>query len=105
MKLKVNDQVIVTAGKDKGKKSTVVAVWPKANKVTVAGANVYARHVRKSQGKPGEIKHLERPLPTANVAILNDKGQPDRVGYVLKDKGVKVRIYKKTKTEIPEAKK
>ncbi len=105
MKFKVNDQVIVTAGKDKGKKSHIIAVYPKKNRVSVAGANVYARRIKKSPGRAGEIKRLERPLPVANVAILNDQGKPDRIGYLLKDDGTKVRIYKKTQTPIPTAKK
>jgi large subunit ribosomal protein L24 len=104
MKLKINDQIIVTSGKDKGKKSKIIAVWPKLNRVTVAGANIYVRHRRKMTGRAGEIIRTERPLPTANVAILNDKGQPDRIGYLKKSDGTKVRIYKKTKTEITESK-
>ncbi len=104
MKFKVNDQVIVTAGKDKGKKSNIIKVLPKENKVVVAGANIFVKHVRKMQGRAGEIIRQERALPTANIAILNEKGQPDRVGYILKD-GVKTRIFKKTKTVITESKK
>jgi large subunit ribosomal protein L24 len=104
MKFKINDQVIVTSGKDKGKKSKITAVWPKLNRVTVAGANVYTRHRRKMTGRVGEIIRLERPLPTANVAIVNEQGKPDRIGYLKKEDGTKVRIYKKTKTEITESK-
>ncbi len=104
MKFKINDQVIITAGKDKGKKSQITKVLPKSNKVVVAGANIYAKHIRKSQGKAGEIVHTERPLHLAKIAILNDKGQPDRIGYQIKD-GQKVRIFKKTGQVIPESKK
>lgn len=101
MKLKINDQVIVTSGKDRGKKSQVVAVLPKKNQVVVAGANIYTKHVRKMQGRTGEMVKKERPLDVAKVAILNEKGQPDRVGYQIVD-GQKVRIYKKTHTVIVE---
>jgi large subunit ribosomal protein L24 len=104
MKLRVNDRVIVTAGKDKGKKSRVTAVYPALDAVVVEGANIYVRHQRKTQGKPGEIVRKERPLSTAKVAILNDKDQPDRVGYLIREDGKKVRIYKKTKIEIKESK-
>lgn len=103
MKFKTNDQVVVTAGKDKGKKSKIIKVLPKENKVIVEGANVFVKHVRKMQGRAGEIVRKERALPVANVAILNDKGQPDRIGYLIKD-GAKVRIFKKTKTVIKESK-
>ncbi len=104
MKFKINDQVLVTAGKDKGKKSKIIKVLPKTNKVIVAGANLYTKHIRKTQGKAGEIVRQERALPLANIAILNEKGQADRIGFVIKD-GVKTRIFKKTKTVITESKK
>lgn len=103
MKFKVNDQVIVTSGKDKGKKSKITRVLPRKNQVVVAGANLYTKHVRKMQGRAGEIVHLERPLATAKIAILNEKGEPDRIGYIIED-GAKKRIFKKTKTVIKESK-
>ena len=102
MKFKVNDQVIDTSGKDKGRKSKIIQVLPAKNQVLVEGVNMYTRHVRKMMGRPGEIIRRERPLPTAKVAIINDKGQADRVGYVVED-GVKKRMYKKTKTIIKES--
>ena len=104
MKFKINDQVLVTAGKDKGKKSKITKIIPKSNKVIVEGANLYTKHIRKTQGKAGEIVRKERALPLANIAILNEKGETDRVGYVIKD-GIKTRIFKKTKTLITESKK
>ncbi|MDO5561810.1 MAG: 50S ribosomal protein L24 [bacterium] len=103
MKFKVNDQVIVTSGKDKGKKSKITRVLPRKNQVVVVGANMYTKHVRKMQGKAGEIVQLERPLATAKIAIINDKGEADRIGYIIED-GVKKRIFKKTKTVIKESK-
>jgi ribosomal protein L24 len=81
----------------------VIAVQPKTETVIIAGANIYARRQRKTQGKAGEIIKKERPLSTAKVAIINDQGKPDRIGYLIKD-NQKVRIYKKTKTEIPSTK-
>ncbi len=104
MKFKINDQVLVTAGKDKGKKSKIIKIIPKSNKVVVAGVNLYTKHIRKTQGKAGEIVRKERALPLANIAILNEKGQVDRIGYIIKD-GAKARIFKKTKTIITESKK
>ena len=102
MKFRVNDQVIVTSGKDKGRKSKIIQVLPDKNQVVVDGVNMYTRHVRKMMGRPGDKIRRERPLSTAKVAIVNDKGQADRIGYVLED-GVKKRIYKKTKTVITES--
>ncbi len=103
MKFKINDQIIVTAGKDKGKKSIITAVLPKKNQVIVKDANMYKRHIRKMQGKAGEIVNKERPLHTAKIAIINDQGKPDRIGYLIQD-GAKKRIYRKTKKIIPESK-
>lgn len=103
MKFKVKDKVIVTLGKDRGKTGEIVRILPKLNKVVVKDVNVYTKHVKKTQGKAGEIVKLERPLDLSKIAILNDKGQKDRIGYVVKN-GEKNRIYKKTKKIIEEKK-
>ena len=100
MKFKVGDQVILTAGKDKGKKGAITRVIPAENKVVVEDCNLYTKHVRKYAGQAGQKTILPRPLPTAKIAILNEKGQPDRIGYKLDAKGVKQRFYKKTGTLI-----
>jgi large subunit ribosomal protein L24 len=96
MKFKVGDQVIVTAGKDKGKTSTIVRVLPKEEKVVVEGVNLYTKHVRPMGDRPGERVRRPRPLPTAKIAILNDEGKPDRIGVRETKSGQKERIYKKT---------
>lgn len=101
MKFKVGDSVLVTTGKDKGKKSTIVKVLPKQDKVIVADANMYTRHRKAAMGQPGEKVRLARPLATANVAILNDKGQQDRIGYRVAKDGSKERIFKKTGKVVP----
>lgn len=101
MKFKINDQVIVTSGKDKGRKGTITKVLPAKNEVVVEGANLYTRHVRKMQGKAGEKVRKERPLSTAKIAILNEKGEADRIGYEIRD-GIKMRVFKKTQTLVPE---
>ncbi len=107
MKFKVGDKVIVTAGKDKGMKSVITQVLPKENRVVVEGANLYVKHVKPMPliDRPGERRRQERALPTANIAIVNNKGEPDRIGYKIKDSGEKVRIYKKTGEEIEDQKK
>ncbi|MBT4123911.1 MAG: 50S ribosomal protein L24 [Candidatus Pacebacteria bacterium] len=100
MKLITGDKVLVTGGKDKGKKGEIVKVFPKKHRVLVKDVNIYAKHVKPQAGRPGEIVRRERPLPTANVAILNDKGEVDRVGYKVTKDGKKERIFKKTGTVI-----
>lgn len=100
MKLKVNDTVIVTGGKDKGKQAKIVRVIPKEDKVVVQGMNMYVKHIKPIQGRAGEKVRRERPMHTASVAILNSAtGKVDRIGYKVVD-GKKVRIFKKTGEEI-----
>ncbi len=96
MKLKVNDKVLVTAGKDKGLTGVVKRVYPKLNKVLVEGVNKYTKHIKPMQGRSGDKIKVERPLHTASVAIINDKGEADRVGYKIAKDGSKIRIFKKT---------
>ncbi len=105
MKLKIGDKVIVTAGKDKGKKSEVVAVYPSENKVLVKDVNLYFKHIKPLMDRKGEKVRKERPLDVAKVAILNDKDQPDRIAYKVSAKGQKERIFKKTGQVITEKKK
>jgi large subunit ribosomal protein L24 len=96
MKLQVGDKVLVTSGKDKGKKSEITRVLPKANKVIVKEINMYTKHVKPVGERAGEKVRRERPMDVAKVAILNDKDQPDRIGYKVKADGTKERIFKKT---------
>lgn len=100
MKFTIGDKVIITAGKDKGKKGEIVKTFPKKGTVLVKDINVYAKHVKPYAGKPGEIVRRERPLPTAKIAILNEKDQADRIGYKVTKDGKKERIFKKTGTVI-----
>ncbi len=103
MKFNINDKVIITAGKDKGKKSVITKVLPKENKVVVKDVNLYVKHIQPMpmMNRPGERTVLERPIEPAKIAILNQKGQPDRIGYQFKEDGTKQRIFKKTGQPIP----
>lgn len=105
MKFKVGDTVLITAGKDKGKKSEIIAVDASKNTVVVKDVNMYVKHVRPFNGQSGDKIRKERALPTAKIAILNDKDQADRVGYKVAKDGTKVRIFRKTGAAVPEAKK
>ncbi|MBP7768266.1 50S ribosomal protein L24 [Candidatus Woesebacteria bacterium] len=105
MKFKVGDTVLVTGGKDKGKKSEIVRVLPKLDRVVVKGANMYVHHVKPIQGRPGSKTTAERALPTAKIAVINDKGQQDRIGYTVAKDGSKTRVFKKTGAVMPEPKK
>jgi large subunit ribosomal protein L24 len=101
MKFKIGDKVLVTSGKDKGQKGSIVKIDPTSNRVVVEGVNKYVKHIKPMMGRSGDKVLVERYLPTAKIAILNDKDQPDRIGYSVAKDGSKVRIYKKTGTIIP----
>jgi len=96
MKLKIGDKVLVTAGKDKGKKSEIIAVFPAMDKVLVKDVNLYFKHVKPFMDRKGEKVRKERPMSVAKVSILNDKDQADRIAYQVTADGKKERIFKKT---------
>ncbi len=100
MKFKKGDTVLVTSGKDKGKKATISKVLPKKNKVVVEGVNMYVRHMKPFGGQDGQRVRRERPMDLAKIAIWNpETKKPDRIGYSFEGKGKnkkKVRIFKKT---------
>jgi large subunit ribosomal protein L24 len=104
VKFKVGDIVLVTTGKDKGKQGPILKVVPKENKVVVAGVNIYTKHIKPMAGRPGDRVRSERALPTGNIAILNDKKQPDRIGYRVAKDGSKERVFKKTNKVVPDNK-
>lgn len=96
MKLRIGDEVLVTAGKDKGKKGKVKRVYPKTLELLVDGINQVVKHRKPMMGKPGERVTIEKPINFSKLAIINRAGERDRVGYnILKD-GTKVRVYKKS---------
>lgn len=101
MKIKKGDQIIVTQGKDKGRKGKVDKVNPTDGSVTVPGVNIYKRHQKKrDEQHPGGIVEFARPLSMGKVALICPKcGKQTRVGYVV-TKGEKERICKKCETKI-----
>lgn len=101
-KLKANDEVIIIAGKDKGKRGKILKVLAD-NRLVVSGINMIKRHTKANPmaGSPGGIVEKEAPIQLSNVAIFNpESASRDRVGFLVKDDGSKVRIYKSTKNTI-----
>ncbi|HMF61985.1 MAG TPA: 50S ribosomal protein L24 [Vicinamibacterales bacterium] len=95
-KIKKGDKVIVLTGKDKGRQGAVLKVFPKDERVLVEGLNIVHRHTKPSQGDPqGGIKNKEAPMHVSNVAIVDSKGKPTRVGFRM-DGDKKVRFAKTT---------
>jgi large subunit ribosomal protein L24 len=95
-KIKKGDEVIVTTGKDKGKRGAVLRVVD-ADHVVVEGANVVKKHQRPNpmKGQTGGIVDKEMPLHVSNVAIFNPATKKgDRVGVKVLDDGRHVRVFK-----------
>lgn len=94
-KLRKGDQVIVIAGKDKGKQGTILAV--KEDRVKVEGINIVKKHQKPNQttGAEGGIIEKEAFLHISNVAIYNAATQKaDRISYQKNDDGKKQRVYR-----------
>ena len=95
-KIKKGDDVIVTTGKDKGKRGTVSEVIVGEGKLVVSGINIAKKHTKPNPnaGVQGGIVEKEMPIDVSNVAVFNPKtGKGDRVGFKI-DGDKKVRIFK-----------
>jgi large subunit ribosomal protein L24 len=96
-KIRKGDEVVVLAGKDKGKTGTVLNVFKDEAKVIVENINMAKRHTKGNpmQGVAGGIIEKEMPIHVSNVAIRNPITQKaDRIGYRTLEDGKKVRFYK-----------
>ena len=94
-KIHKDDTVQVIAGKDKGKRGTVVRVVTKKDAVIVSGINIVKKAMKKrSQQDQGGIVEVEAPLHISNVALVCKKCGPTRVGYKI-DGDKKIRVCRK----------
>ena len=97
LKIKKDDEVIVLAGRDKGKRGKVRKVVD-ADRLIVAGVNMVKKHTKPNPqlGQPGGIVEKEAPLQVSNVAIFNPStSKADRVGFKVEGDS-KVRVFKST---------
>jgi large subunit ribosomal protein L24 len=106
MRIRIDDQVVVIAGKDAGKTGRVVRTDPKKRRVFVEGLNIVKRHERpRSQGdlknaQAGGIIEKEGPIDVSNVMLLDPKGNKGtRIG-VRRESGRRVRYAKRSGTAI-----
>lgn len=101
-KLRAGDQVVVIAGKDKGKKGTIRKVYPDQGRVVVEGVNVVKKHVKASATSPqGGVQSEERAIPISKVMIADPKtGKPTRIKLQRNKSGEVVRIAKGSGSEI-----
>ncbi|ABD09977.1 50S ribosomal protein L24 [Frankia sp. B2] len=105
LKIKKGDTVQIITGKDRGLKGKVIRAYPEQNKVLVEGANRITRHTRVQQGtrgsQSGGIITQEAPIHVSNVMIVDPSdGKPTRIGYRINDDGTKVRVSRRTGTEL-----
>ena len=97
--IRKNDQVIVRAGKDRGKKGRVLSVLPAKNRVVVEGVNLIKRHTRPNPQKniKGGIVEREAAIHISNVMIVDpDTNEATRIGKKTLSDGTRVRIGRKS---------
>ena len=96
-KIKKGDRVVVTTGRDKGKKGEVIKVFPKENRALVSGINVVKRHQRQTAKVQGGIVNKEAAVHLSNLAHVDPKsGDATRIGFKILGDGRKVRVAKKS---------
>ena len=111
MKIKVNDEVLIIAGKDKGKTGKVTKTLKKIDKVVVEGVNIVKKHQKPNQmNQVGGIVEMEAPIHVSNVAFYDSKSKSAvKLGYKVSvdenGKKTKVRVNKKTGAEVDSKKK
>ena len=95
-KLRKGDDVVVLAGRDKGKRGTVLQIIENS-RILVDNVNVIKKHVKPNpnRGETGGIIEKEAPIQISNVALFNpNTNKADRVGYKVLEDGRKVRVFK-----------
>ena len=104
MKIRTGDEVVVIAGKDKGKSGKVLRVDRAAQRVYVEGLNMVKRHQRPLPGRPNlQVGVIEReaPVHVSNVAIVDPKdGKPTRVGIRRDENGRRMRVTRRSGSEL-----
>ena len=101
IKLKKGDEVIITAGKDKGKTGKITLVKPNVGKAIVAGINKVKKHQKPDNNQAGGIVEKEMPIQISNLSYydpLLKKGV--RIGYKFNDKKEKIRVIRSSGKEI-----
>ena len=101
MKIKKGDNVLVIAGKDKGRVAKILRSLPKEGKVLVEGVNIKQKHIKpKKQGEKGQVVKVPAPLDVSDVKFLCPKcSKATRLGYKI-DGDKKTRICKKCQSEV-----
>ena len=106
MRIKINDEVEIISGNDRGLRGTVQRVIPDDNRVVVSGVNIVKKHQKpqstggRSQAQGGIIE-FEAPIDVSNVMLVDpETGEPTRIGYRRDEDGRLVRFAKLSGTEL-----
>jgi len=103
MKIKTNDNVLVTTGKDKGKTGNVLRVISAKDQIVVEKVNIRTKHIRKTANNQGDRVKYEAPISVSNVMLICPQcSKAARVGYQVPEKGKKVRICKKCNAAVDQ---
>ena len=97
-RIKKGDDVVVIAGRDKGKRGSVLSVMPDG-RLVVSDVNMVKRHTKPNpnRGVPGGIIEKEMPIHPSNIMLFNPQTQKgDRIGFKVLEDGRKVRYFKST---------
>jgi len=101
IKLKKGDEVIILAGKDKGKTGKITKVKPLVNKALVAGINKFKKHQKPDKNQAGGIVEKEMPIHISNLAFYDPALKKGiKIGYKFSNKNKKIRYNKQTQKEI-----
>jgi large subunit ribosomal protein L24 len=100
-RLRKNDRVLVTTGRERGKTGKVLRVLPERNRVVIEGLNMVKRHQKQTAQQEGGIISKEASIHLSNVALADPKdGKPTRVGFKTMNDGRKVRVARRSGVEI-----
>jgi len=103
MKIKKNDQVLVIAGRDRGKRGRVLSVNPEKSRVIVEGVGMIKRHTKPNPQKniKGGVVEREAAIHVSNVMLVDpDSSAPTRIGFTVNSDGSKSRISRKSGTVV-----
>jgi large subunit ribosomal protein L24 len=100
-KIRKGDKVVVLTGRDKGRTGEVIEVRPTEGRALVRGVNMVKRHQKQSATQEGGIVSKEGTIHLSNVALADPKdGKPTRVSWKIEKDGRRVRVAKRSGTEI-----
>ena len=100
-KIRKGDTVVVLTGKDRGRSGEVLRVMPKDGKALVQGINTITKHQKQTPSQEAGIVRREAPIQLSNLAVADPKdGKPTRIGFKINDDGTKVRVAKRSGSEL-----